>query len=273
MVHLPWVESFLTPIAKEYGKQAPSYTFETPTADDLAYIQSVCEGDSFDTLGLKQDCFSAVQTKKGRITKCVSSLGSFLVVSMDTHPFQPPWKTWWRAVRLLSPHKPVRIVLFAHPRRRMMPAKGTPIAAEHLNGGLATRCDPTSIILYRKEEATRVLIHELLHSTCSDPYHRHTPEIEADTEAWAEMILCAMAARGRVQPWIHYMHTQIDYSLRQAATVQTFHHVRSQRDYAWRYIVGRLEVWRRLGIHIPSIPNQFTPIASLRFTVLEPKNI
>lgn len=273
MVQLPWVESFLLPIAKEYGRPAPAHTFETPTQEDWVYIQSICQGDSFDTLGLKQECLTAVETKKGHVTKCVSALGSFLVLSMDEHPFQPPWKTWWRAVRILSPHKPVRIVVFAHPRRRMMPARGTSIEAEHLNGGLASRCDPSSIIVYRKEEATRVIIHELLHSTCSDPYHRHVPEIEADTEAWAEMILCAMAARGKLQPWVHYMHTQIQYSLRQAATVRSFHHVRSQGDYAWRYIVGRLEVWRKLGIQIPTIPNQFTPISSLRFTVLEPKNV
>ena len=270
---LPWVERFLTPIEKEYGKAPPTHKLVSPTNDDRAYVlQHATENDPFDTAGLKHEMGEALQNGSATIHKCVAEgLGTILVVQYDSSPFHPPWNTWWRAVRLLA--YPVRIVIFAHPRRRETPPVGQNVEKGHVNGGAAMRCDPRSIVIYRKEEATRVLIHELFHATCSDPYHKETPQIEADTEAWAEMLLCGMAARGRTASWIHHMRKQIDWSVKQAATLRDRHNVRSFKDYSWRYLVGRLEVWRRLGIPVPSIPNQYTPVKSLRFTICEPKDV
>jgi hypothetical protein len=273
MSNLPWVERFLTPIQNEYGKAPPSYKLVQPTNDDISYVLSHAnEIDPFDTGRLKRDTGEALLKGEAELLKCSSpGLGTILVVRMREAPFHPPWNTWWRAVRLLT--HPVRIVIFAHPRRRETPPIGQNVEKEHVNGGAAMRCDPKSIVIYRKEEATRVLIHELFHATCSDPYHKETPQIEADTEAWAEMLLCGMAARGRVASWIKHMRQQIDWSVRQAATVRDRHNVHSFKDYSWRYLVGRLEVWRRLGIPVPSIPNQYEPVKSLRFTICEPKDI
>jgi hypothetical protein len=134
------------------------------------------------------------------------------------------------------------------------------------------RCDPQTIVVYRKEEVTRVLIHELFHASCSDPYTKDTPQIEADTEAWAELFLCGMKAKGQLQPWIRHMREQICWAVRQAAPVQSKYGVRSPNDYAWRYLIGRILVWRRLGIHVPDLPNGFKPVHSLRFTLCELNN-
>lgn len=273
MSALPWVDSFLTPIQKEYGKAPPPHTLVTPTNDDIAYVlQHVNEVDPFDTGRLKKETGAALLNGKAKLVKSSApGLGDILIVQAHNVPFHPQWNTWWRAVRLLA--HPVRIVIFAHPRRRETPSVGQNVEKEHINGGAAMRCDPRSIVIYRKEEATRVLIHELFHATCSDPYHKETPQIEADTEAWAEMLLCGMAARGREASWVNHMRQQIDWSVRQAATVRDKHNVHSFRDYSWRYLVGRLEVWRRLGIPVPSVPNQYTPVKSLRFTICEPKDV
>jgi len=116
---------------------------------------------------------------------------------------------------------------------------------------------------------------DLFHTTCSDPYHFDTPQIEADTEAWAELVLCALAAQGSVSYWKKNIQNQIIWSLRQAATARDFHGVRGPQDYAWRYLTGRLDVWRSLAISVPEIPkpSKYSPVKLLRFTICEPADI
>ena len=273
MYDLPWVSDFLRPIQAEYKRAAPRYTITEPSRSDLQYIQTLCqEHDPFDTLQLKNECYRAYEQGHATIQKCASDLGEIVLVEMNNAPFKKPWKTWWRVIRLLV-NKPVRIVIFGNPRARLFPReRGAPIDAEHVNGGMAMRCDPGTIVLYRQEEVTRVLIHELFHASCSDPYHEPTPQIEADTEAWAEMVLCAMAAKGELQLWIRRMREQIEYAVRQATTARLKHGVQSPHEYGWRYVTGRLDVWHRLGIHIPVSVPMTRSIRSLRLTMCEPKN-
>jgi hypothetical protein len=272
---LPWIDSFLEPIRHEYSLDPPDYRLESPTKEEFDYIyQQGKEDDPFDTAGLKQTMIEALKAKKADVLKASSKYGTCLVVSLHSSPFKPTWNTWWRAIRLLSPQKPVRILFFGHPQMRQVPFNNeTPITAQQVNGGSAMRCDSKTIVLYRKEEATRVLIHELLHASCSDPYTKDTPFIEADTEAWAEMILCAMKAKGVSARWRIYMKEQIDWSLRQAATLKLKYNVYNSTHYAWRYLVGRLDVWRQLGLKIPAFPEKFTAVKSLRFTLCEPEDV
>jgi hypothetical protein len=271
---LPWVESFLSPIRHEYTMQPPEYRLELPTKEELEYIlQQGKDDDPFDTAGLKKDMITAIKEKKATILKSTCKYGTCLVVSLHSSPFKPSWNTWWRAVRLLSPQKPVRILFFGHPKKRLVPSSSQlTISAEHVNGGSAMRCDSKTIVLYRKEEATRVLLHELLHASCSDPYYKDTQFIEADTEAWAEMILCGMKATGDASLWNKFMKEQIAWSLRQAATLKLQYNVYNSTHYAWRYLVGRLDVWRQLGLKIPALPEKFTAVKSLRFTLCEPED-
>jgi hypothetical protein len=272
--NLPWIHSFLYSIQDEYKKRPPQ-SHCIGVSDSLkTYIYSIADkDDQFDTLGLKKECGKALREGNAKLLHSVSYLGSITVVSLNASPIEPTWNLWWRCVRLLNQtNRPVRIILFAHPKQRSVPYTGKPIQEEHLNGGSAFRCDPGSIVVYRKEECTRVFIHELLHASCSDPYHMTTAEIEADTEAWAEMILCGMAAKGQRDAWIRYMREQLAWSARQAFTVKTYHRVQSSKEYAWRYLVGRLDVWKNLGIVVPNSPNERTPVHSLRFTICEPSN-
>lgn len=275
MTTLPWVADFLNPIQEEYTKTPPEHKLVKPTDADIQYIkQNAAPNDPFDTLGLKRETLLALESGKARILKSnAGSLGDIMIVSFDKDPIKPTWNVWWRIVRVLATG-PVRILIYAHPRERLTPAKGHPIEKEHVNGGAAMRCDPQTVVIYRKEEVARVICHELFHTTCSDPYHLDTPQIEADTEAWAELVLCAMAAKGSVGIWKKNIKHQIQWSLRQAATARDFHSVKGPRDYAWRYLTGRLDVWRRLGISVPEIPTPYTylPVKSLRFTVCEPKD-
>jgi hypothetical protein len=268
---LPWVGPFLRRVREEYAKPPPAHKEVQVLQGDLLYIfKTATEDDPFDTAGLKKDSASAIGSGRAVVLKSICSLGEILVVSFKESPLIPQWNTWWRAVRLLSAKKPVRILIFGHPQDRIAPPPPHRIGPAHVNGGMAMRCDPQTIVLYRKEEVTRVLLHELLHASCSDPYHKETPQIEADTEAWAEMLLCAMAAKGQQQGWVRHMREQIDWAVKQASSLQTAYKVYSPKDYAWRYLIGRLDVWRALGLQVPWPTQQKKILRSLRFTVCEP---
>jgi hypothetical protein len=278
---LPWVDTFLKSIRDEYALDPPNHVELNPTDSEIDYVlsQAVGQGkDPFDKGNLKGDAAAAIESKKAKIIKSKCLLGEIFAVSFNEFPFHPPWNTWWRAVRLIvhGNQTKVRIIVFGHPRLREAPAKHKSIGAEHVNGGSAMRCDPRTIVIYRKEEATRVLIHELLHASCTDPYHKDTPNIEADTEAWAELILCGMAAKGVPTLWNRYLTRQLIWATRQAATLRDIYRVKGSDAYAWRYLVGRIDVWKRLGLYVPPLPNpsSYRPTNSLRFTLesCEPKN-
>lgn len=274
MSHLPWIDPLLQQVSQEYAQKPPQFVTAEPTAEDLAYtIKVASERDPFDTLHLKYDMYKALKAKKATLHKTTCSLGSILCVIFNNDHWTPPWKTWWRAVRLLSPSKQARVLVFAHPKMRTTPAKGERLAEQHINGGATFRCDPGTVVVYRKEEATRVMIHELFHGNCSDPYHKHTEAIEASTEAWAEIILCAMAAKGHKDAWESKMKQQIVYSVQQAQYAQQHHHVYTEKDYAWRYLVGRLDVWRLLGLTVPDSVPPVKTLKSLRFTLCEPADV
>ena len=274
MVHLPWVESFLDIVKREYQHSPPAYRLTEPSYADLHYVEKVAmEADSFDVLGLKRQTWLAYQQGQVNLIKCQSDFGSILLLTFKSNPLKPTWNTWWRAVRLLSPKKPVRILIFAHPQQRLLPKAPAKIGPEHVNGGATMPCDPQSIVVYRKEEATRVLIHELFHSSCSDPYHRDTPDIETSTEAWTELLLCAMAAKGLYKPWSTAIKQQFQWALRQEATTHDSGQVISKADYGWRYLTGRINFWRGLGLPVPYSERRYQHVSSLRFTVCEPKNV
>ena len=274
MDKLPWVEPFLEVVKREYQQSPPAHHLAEPTYADLHYIQKVAtEADSFDVLGLKGQMWDAYQQDHVKILKSVCQYGTILLLTYTKNPLKATWNTWWRAIRLLSPKKPVRILIFAHPQQRLLPKAPAKIGPEHVNGGATMPCDPQSIIVYRKEEVTRVLIHELFHSSCSDPYHRETPDIESSTEAWAELLLCAMAAKGLYKPWSTAIKQQFQWALRQEATTRDSGQIRSKADYGWRYLTGRLNIWRSLGLPVPYIEGNYQPISSLRFTVCEPKDV
>jgi len=275
MERLPWVEPLLQRVKEEYHTPPPMWILKTPDNATMEYVYKLTEeNDTFDKAKLKHACGEALRTGKATLYRCCSNLGEIILISLNNDPTIPMWNLWWRCIRLLLvPNKQARIVLFGHPSKRIIPHATKPITEVHVNGGATMPCDAGAIVIYRKEELTRVLVHELLHASCSDPYHKDTAHLEADTEAWAEIILCAMAAKGHIVQWVRSMKQQMNWATRQAATIQTYHKVHSPKDYAWRYLVGRIDVWNQLGLPVQTIPTKFTPTQSLRFSVCEPDNL
>jgi len=264
---LPWIDIMLENIKNEYSKPHPQYSIKEVNENDMKYIYSIVNNNSqFDELNLKKQILDDLKNNKAVIWKSYSPLGEIIYIGDKEYVNIP---VWWRCIRLLS-KSPVRIVIFSHLSLRMMPEHGQPIKAQNINGGYTNRCNAKAIVIYRKEETVRVMIHELLHASCSDPYHNNISYLESDTEAWAEMIQCAMVANGNENEWKKLMKKQIDYSLVQSATLRDNHNVLSENDYAWRYTTGKFNIWKNLGLDVPEIPKKYKAINSLRLTIDEP---
>jgi hypothetical protein len=179
------------------------------------------------------------------------------------------WELWGRIFQVFGKPRSSRweATIFAMDRPRLFPEEGQLIGPIHINGGAARSCEPNSIIIIRKEEATRVLIHELLHAACTDDMTRKTDDIEGWTEAWAEWFLCAIIAKNNIK-FDSLWRKQVAWALAQADECYKRGHIRSINDYGARYIVRRINVWKQLGIipkYIPRIPE----VKSLRFTIIE----
>ena len=133
-----------------------------------------------------------------------------------------------------------------------------------MNGGYTYPCKSDCIVIYRYEECTRVLIHELLHASCTDNFSNSVEKREAATEAWAELFLVAVLAKGNFKKAIALWKLQEQHIQDLNYTVSTFHSVQSETDYGARYTIMRDAVFKQFNI----VYHKYTPkrIQSSRFT-------
>lgn len=193
----------------------------------------------------------------------VCPYGKVLTFVERGHDNPTPLETWGRIFQLFG-RQSWRVGFFPYLSKRILPEPGQPIGPEHVNGGYAYPCKPNSIIIYRKEEATRVLIHELFHAACCDR-DLELPQKEAETEAWAEWLIVALAAKGNQQKGAQLFQDQLNWMAATHATLRRFYGITGPDDYAWRYTIGREEAYCRLGVKVPQSRIQ-KPRTSVRFT-------
>jgi hypothetical protein len=150
-----------------------------------------------------------------------------------------------------------RVIWFAHPRKREFPEASNQKEPEanalnaslhneaiqplHVNGGYAYACQPETIVIYREEEAGRVLVHELLHAACTDDMKNPEEIREVLTESWAELFLIAVLAKGSLAKAKKLWRMQAQWIIDQE-TVLKGYGVLTPLNYAWRYTVGRREI-------------------------------
>ncbi len=184
----------------------------------------------------------------------------------------PPLEFWARIFQWFgrSPTgQPWRVILFASPKDREFPGVGQDLGPEHVNGGYTMGCSTDGIIIYREEEATRVLIHEMLHAACLDEQGPgwSIPLREAQIETWAELILIALRSKGNGAAALRLWFAQARWIANTNWKARRDHGTHDISDYAWRYLVGREEMYRRLGIALPAAqPAVAERQMSLRFT-------
>jgi len=156
-----------------------------------------------------------------------------------------PWALWARIFQGIG-HPIGRILFYGHPSERFFPSPGEPVGPENVNGGYTNLCSQERIVIYRYEEATRVLLHELLHTACFDK-EKEVEDLEASTEAWTEIFLCALLSKGKSGAFSSLWLKQCKWIHAQCEMLEKSGSVNGPKDYAWRYINGKRNVLYGLG--------------------------
>lgn len=218
----------------------------------------------FDPLGLKSGVWAAY--KAGTVRATVKECDMARVVALLPKGVSIPTADWGRIFQWLGPAPAGRWTVYwfgaATPRR--FPGAGVELAAEHLNGGYTHICSTDGVVIYRLEEATRVLMHELLHAACLDEKDLSIPEREAHIETWAELFLIAHRSKGSASAAARLWRLQSQWVADTNARAAAEHGVKNSSDYGWRYLNGRAAVYQKLGCELP-MPSRARPAQS-RFT-------
>jgi len=173
-----------------------------------------------------------------------------------------PWFLWSLIFQAVG-HKVEHILFFAHPSKRFFPTNGH-IGPENINGGYTNLCSQDKIVIYRFEEVSRVLLHELLHTSCLDT-EKDVVMLEAYTEAWTELFLCAILSMGNPKEFGRLWKQQCQWIMSQCYLLSEKYAVNGPDDYAWRYINGKRDVLNGLGFYHEYIEPYETKV-TLRFT-------
>ena len=184
------------------------------------------------------------------------------VIYIQVGRVEPPWDLWGRIFQWLGPASSVlgrqgppptgqrwRLFWFPAPNKRVMPTEGE-VGPAHLNGGYTFPCKSDCIVVYRHEEATRVLLHEILHAACLDP-PADLPLKEATTETWAELYLVALCSGGSLKKAAELWAIQSQWISNQNSKLKIHYGIEQPDQYAWRYTVGRELILRSLKIELP----------------------
>ena len=176
-----------------------------------------------------------------------------VVYIQATRGLEPPWDLWGRIFQWLGSApsgQRWRLFWFPAPNKRILPPQGQEVGPIHLNGGYTFPCKSDCIVVYRLEEATRVLLHEILHAACLDP-PADLPLKEATTETWAELFLVALCSGGSMKKAAELWALQSQWISNQNYKLKTQYGVKGPEQYAWRYTVGRELILRSLKVDLP----------------------
>jgi hypothetical protein len=177
-----------------------------------------------------------------------------------------PWAVWGEIFQMFGKENGRwRIGFFPAKTHRKLPEPYTPVGPQHVNGGYTMPCSTNGIVIYRKEEATRVLLHELFHASCCDRPELCLEEKEAETEAWAELVLLAYLSEGNQSTAATLLDKQLNWIGKSHTTLRNFYNIRGIDDYIWRYTIAREGAFCRLGISIPTVSIR-APLRSSRLT-------
>lgn len=245
----------------------------------LAILEKECSGPSdFDEILSKQTLFK--QYKEGKIQPYVVEhiLTKDIVVALFPDPVQVkdvPWALWSQIVQLfVRPTKqPHTIFLLAHQAIRHFPQYSKPVTPRHINGGYTYPCNADCVFLFRAEDATRVLIHELFHSGCCDNTQLNLEEREAETEAWAELFWCGLLSGGDLKTFKSLVLEQGSLIRSQNRRLLQGRHMQPGiQGFPWRYTVGKELLWWRWGL-LEGTTDQMEIGDSLRLTLPVPTSV
>jgi len=240
---------------------------DSPRTTDIELLEAQAGESKFDDINLRSDMVA--KWHKGEVTLKVKELpGRTRVVFLGTEVqwSQIPWVLWSKLFQAIG-HPVGHVLFYAHPLLRDFPTdRKKSIEANNINAGYSFICQQQVVVIYRFEEATRVLLHELLHTACFD---KGLPVelLEANTEAWTEVFLCAILSKGIAKRFKKLWSQQCAWIEAQTKLLQDRWVIQGPSDYAWRYTIGRHEVLVKKGFMIPG--SELTGPVGLRFTTPE----
>lgn len=240
----------------------PKWLPDSPSQKELLTFETEALRDSqFDPLKLRQNLWIAYREGNAQILSMSCASAKVLWIQPNGSDLAPPWEEWSRVFQWMGPSSvptAEKWTVFWFPAliKRVLPPKGQSVGPENINGGYCFPCKPDSIVVYRYEEATRVLIHELLHASCTDPPYASLPIKEATTETWAELMLVALCSKGSEEKAKELWNLQSQWIANQNFMLQSHYHVKTFEDYAWRYTVGRAFILQDLRIGLPKPKEQ-----------------
>ena len=249
----------------------------SPDPKHLSVLERECSNPSdFDEILSKQTLYK--EYKEGRLDPyvCEHRVTKDVVVALFPEPqqvYDVPWALWSQIVQLFRRGQPHTIFLLAHQAIRHFPPYGKPVRPFHIIGGYTYPCDANCVYVFRAEDATRVLIHELFHSNCCDNTALHLEEREAETEAWAELFWCALVARGHLKTFKSLVAEQGSLIRTQNRRLVADHHMEpGPMGFPWRYTIGKEELWKQWNL-LEGTTDRMEIADSLRLTLSVPPPI
>lgn len=232
--------------------------------DDVQEFQKQTEKSQFDPFELRAEQWNLLQSNKAEIVCAECQIGKILWIRPFGSRLKPRLRIWGRILQWYG-NPFCRIFWFPSLLPRQMPSPGQPLHPGHVNGGYTIPCDTKQIVIYRKEDAERVLFHELSHASCLDNMSESIELREARTEFWAELWMAAFFSKGSMAQAKRLWRHQAQWIVNQNAILRMIYHIQTPKDYVWRYTVGREVIANQLRIPLP--PPSLTKSKSLRLAV------
>jgi hypothetical protein len=250
----PFIEILIDRVKHEYSLPPPRYSDCEITPQMMSAIQRECTTQNeIDTANMRYYIYNHAFVQGKAPVLCRRSAHGTLIVALESAEQQDevPWETWFRILRLFHKTKHITALVLARMLERIAPSIHHPIKPVHINGGSTYSCSPETICVYRAEDATRVLIHELFHAMCSDDHREGVDWVEAKTEAWAEVIHAIILAKGKRTSAVNGIKKQLQWMEIQNHGIRSGHmQTTAPSEFPWRYTIGKEIVFRRItGLH------------------------
>jgi hypothetical protein len=265
-----WKEPFLEMAKYIWKLPTEHWIDDSPRIEDTNFLEKYATMNSqIDKVNFRAEMIAKWRQENSGVNLKVRELpGRTRVVFLGTDKqwSQIPWSFWARIFQAVE-HPIGYTLIYAHPQKRVDPAETRELTAVDINGGFSYLARQEVVVLYRYEELTRVLLHELLHTLGFD-MEKSEENLEAYTEAWTELFLCALLSRGQINKFNKLWTDQVNWMVEQSESLQIEYNVNTSVDYAWRYIKGKVELLENQGYLQGFInKNKQRPSISLRFTV------
>ena len=250
----PFLEILIDRVKHEYATPAPSHRPCEITRPERDAIERECTTqNNIDTANMRLFIYKRAFVEGKAPVLCRRSAHGTLIVALESSAQEAdiPWETWFRILRLFHARKHITALILARTTKRIAPRPGRPIEPVHINGGSTYSCSPETICVYRAEDATRVLIHELFHAMCSDNHADGVDWLEAKTEAWAEVTYSIILAKGNRDASERALTRQAHWIAVQNDGIRV-RHMRTDKssEFPWRYTIGKELVFHSIT-HIP----------------------